>query len=231
MRLRLQGQELLLRVPDREALYVQGKALKSLLAVCPEATCFGLGCSQPERFHTYGAMTESVRDDISRGLKKLADGDRSEVNATFDRLWPVVHGFCDRFLNHSPLSEDAAQNALLKVFERAHSFDGQKDGLTWVLTLAAWECRTVRKRQHRESSRNAELRQPVSSQHDPEETLALQQALGHVAKLWQMLPSDCQATLSAALSGQKGGSPALRKRKQRAIGQLRRWWEMFRGRV
>lgn len=94
-------------------------------------------------------MTPHERAALSADLALLADGDRSAFDRVFTRVWPVVFGFSTHFLGGAPEAEDAAQVALLKVFERVESYDRARDGLTWVLTIAAWECRTVRRRRQR----------------------------------------------------------------------------------
>ena len=79
-------------------------------------------------------------------MARLADGDRSAIAPAFDLLWPVLSRFCRRALASEADGEDAAQEAMVKLFARAASFDPGRDGLAWALTIAAWECRTARRR-------------------------------------------------------------------------------------
>jgi hypothetical protein len=77
-------------------------------------------------------------------MVRLADGDRGAFGPLYDTLWPVLLGFARRALAGSPDAEDAAQTALMKVFSRACDFDPSRDALSWVLGIAAFECRTLR---------------------------------------------------------------------------------------
>jgi DNA-directed RNA polymerase specialized sigma24 family protein len=79
-----------------------------------------------------------ARAELQRGLTRLADGDREAFDAVFARPWPAVHALAARYLPPADV-DDAAQNALLKLFERAAEFDPERDAV-------AWEIRTVRRR-------------------------------------------------------------------------------------
>lgn len=55
----------------------------------------------------------------------------------------------------------AALAAVLKVFSRASEYDPERDALVWALGIAAWECRTIRrKRERRGKSRRWRSRAP-----------------------------------------------------------------------
>ncbi len=82
-------------------------------------------------------------------MSRLADGDRSACDPTFELLWPVVRRFADRALAGAPEAEDAAQDVILKVFGRVAQYDASRSALPWVLSIAAYECKTYRQRQRR----------------------------------------------------------------------------------
>src|SRR5262245_57529195 len=82
-------------------------------------------------------------------MARLADGDREAFDPLYETLWPVVHRFAERALAGAPAAEDAAQTALLNVFSRASEFDAERDALSWVLEIVAYECRTIRQRARR----------------------------------------------------------------------------------
>jgi RNA polymerase sigma-70 factor (ECF subfamily) len=82
------------------------------------------------------------RDVLQRDLARLADGDREAFHPVFVCLWPLLRGFAGRYLS-APDAEDAAQEALVKVFARAAVFDTRRDALSWTLGIAAYEIKTM----------------------------------------------------------------------------------------
>ena len=50
---------------------------------------------------------------------------------------------CKSLLKNEADAADAAQEAMQKVFTRAHQYDPTRHALPWALAIAAWECRTV----------------------------------------------------------------------------------------
>ena len=90
-------------------------------------------------------MDSAARAELHKCMVRLADGDRSAFSTVYQALWPVLRAFVARQLP-MPESEDAAQEALLKIFVRASDFDPERDALTWALAIAAFEVRTARKR-------------------------------------------------------------------------------------
>ncbi len=178
-------------------------------------------------------MENATRKNISGYLAALASGDRSAVNPAFQALWPVVRGFCRRYLNHRDDAEDVAQNAMIKIFARASGFDVTKDGLTWALTIAMWECRTeIRKAaRRREAAERIDAQGEANDSLSPEEEAVLKEVLSELNE--QILQLSSESKDSIFMSLRSGGvlDARTRKRKQRALAQLRRWWEMFNGRV
>jgi RNA polymerase sigma-70 factor, ECF subfamily len=159
-------------------------------------------------------------------LVRLADGDRQAFDPMFALLWPVVTRFAQRALGGSPDSEDVAQTALEKVLVRVPQFDRNRDGLSWVLAVTAWECRTMRQKQRRRREEVTSTSEPVDALPSPEEAAiardieaSLHEALGSLSAL------DAE-TLRAVLAG--APSPVepstFRKRLQRALGRLRSVW-------
>src|SRR5258708_32230024 len=85
---------------------------------------------------------------------RLADGDRTAFGPVFALLWPQVRAFAARLVGPAD-GEDAAQSALLKIFSRASEYDRARDALPWALGIAAWECRTLRRRRERRREQSA----------------------------------------------------------------------------
>jgi RNA polymerase sigma factor (sigma-70 family) len=167
----------------------------------------------------------AARAQLNEDLRRLADGDRTAFDAVFARLWPVLRAFAARHLSGAD-AEDAAQRALLKVFERAGTFDRERDALAWALGMAVWEIRTVRRQQTRRritdlSDDPATFRSRLP---DPEE-LAIAADLARAVQrtVAGLAPADAEALLSDA-AGERAAGVAFRKRLQRARERLRMLW-------
>ena len=69
----------------------------------------------------------------------------SVFDEVYAALWPVITAFCGKMLSGAD-AEDAAQQALLKVFSRASTFDRTGDAFTWAVTIATWKFGPFRNR-------------------------------------------------------------------------------------
>src|SRR5437867_2068594 len=87
--------------------------------------------------------------ELQELLARLADGDRAAFPPAFTLLWPVTRSFARAFLGDAAGAEDAAQQALVRLFLRASEFDATRDALPWVLGIVANDCRTLRRRAQR----------------------------------------------------------------------------------
>lgn len=168
------------------------------------------------------------REALQRQLERLADGDRDAFQPVFVRLWPLLRGFAARCLPWEEV-EDAAQEALLRVFARAGEFDRDRDALSWVLGIAAYEIRTARQRRRRRREHPADA---LAGRPDPgrsPEAIALagdlDRALG--AALAALRPSDAETLLDYA-RGERPDlpGPTFRKRVERALSRLRGVWRL-----
>jgi RNA polymerase sigma-70 factor (ECF subfamily) len=168
------------------------------------------------------------RIELQRCLTRLADGDRSAFRPVFDLAWPRVREIAGRLMSHAADADDAAQGALLKLFERASEFDPARDALAWIVGIVSYECLTIRKKgaRRRESSGD-ELAAVADAAASPEEHLMsveLEQLA--VAMLGQLRPDD-RDTLRIAIygEGKRDAKPAtFRKRVERALTRLRAAW-------
>lgn len=175
-------------------------------------------------------MDRSAREALQRGMCALADGDRSAFDAVFSALWPVLRRFALRALPDPAAAEDAAQSALVKVFSRAAEFDPDRDALSWVLGIAAYECRTVRKRSaRRREDLTAAPPEPLPKGPSPED-IAIDADLQAAAAgiIGSLRPLDAR-TLLAAAHGQRESSSLFRKRLERALSRFRKEWRARHG--
>jgi RNA polymerase sigma-70 factor (ECF subfamily) len=156
-------------------------------------------------------------------LTALARGDRTVFEPLFLRLWPLVRGFASRFLPRED-AEDAAQEALVRVFARASEFDPARDALSWALGVAAWQIRTQRtRRRRRREEVTGELPELADEAPDPE-SLAMARARSEALDraLGALSPADAETLLSYARGERPDVEPAtFRKRVQRALARVR----------
>src|SRR5439155_23995820 len=93
-------------------------------------------------------MDRATLSELQSQMERLADGDRSAFHPVFEALWPVLRRFAARHVRPED-AEDAAQEALVKIFFRAAEFDPSRNALAWALGIAAFEIKTLRRRRMR----------------------------------------------------------------------------------
>ncbi len=159
-------------------------------------------------------MTEPSLD---ARMARLADGDRDEIAPVYAALWPEVHAFCARFFEGDRArADDVAQQALLSLFRRAHTYDAEGSARGWALAVAYWECRSERRRagRRREAPYVADADARAAA---PDPDIALREDL---ARAMGALSAADRDALRAAIDGASQG-PTHRKRLSRARARLR----------
>jgi RNA polymerase sigma-70 factor (ECF subfamily) len=158
-------------------------------------------------------------------MERLQSGDRSAFDPVYAAVHPVVEAFAARLLGPSD-ARDVAQQTLLDVFSRASEFDPSRDALTWILGIAAWNCRTARKKiaRRREDHRVVEDACDAAS---PEEDFIRRDLVRAIESLIGELGSADADTILASID--RAARPAIepaafRKRLQRALTRLRAAW-------
>jgi RNA polymerase sigma factor (sigma-70 family) len=171
------------------------------------------------------------RAALQQDLTALARGERAAFDLVFCRLWPLVRGFAARCLPPED-AEDAAQEALLRIFARASEFDTRRDALSWTLGIAAWQIRTHRTRARR---RREETLSTAPEQADaaasPEAGAMARDLEAALERALEELPPSDTATLLAYARGERPDlpGPTFRKRVERALARLRARWRMNHG--
>ncbi|HEY6929039.1 MAG TPA: sigma-70 family RNA polymerase sigma factor [Thermoanaerobaculia bacterium] len=176
-------------------------------------------------------MNAGERAVLQEELTALAEGDRAAFDPLFRRLWPLVRGFARRCLPASE-ADDAAQEALLRLFSRASEFDPRRDALSWVLGIASWQIRThrTRSRRRREEPSESEPERPDTAPSPEEAAIARDTGAALERALAELSPRDA-ATLIAYAREEPPGLPAatFRKRVERALDRLRTRWRTDHG--
>jgi len=163
-------------------------------------------------------------------MERLADGDRSAFRPAFALLWPQLRAFATRLVG-GPDGEDAAQAALLRVFSRASEYDPGRDALSWALGIAAWECRTLRRKRERRREQTAgPLERLVAPGATPEEAVIerdLRLAAEEIAGT--LRPLDLETLLAVASGARPASGATFRKRLERALARFRLAWRAKHG--
>jgi RNA polymerase sigma-70 factor (ECF subfamily) len=176
-------------------------------------------------------MLPERRKTIQDALLRLADGDRSAMPVLVAALWPVLLAFAQRGLRGRQDAEDVAQEVFLRICSRISEFDVTRDALSWAFGIATFEVMTQRRRiQRRRESFGTDVSHGIDEASSVEDQAiraelraVLVEALGHLsAEELGHLGLDEVAAGAAA-------TPAMRKRRQRALERLRIVWRRIYG--
>lgn len=156
-------------------------------------------------------------------LARLADGERGVSAELFRALWPPVRRLAGAMLGNDADADDAAQDAMVTIFARVADYDRRRPGLPWALAVAAWSCRTVRKRRTRRRE-DGLAAAPVAVTDERPDDEAEQRDLvdAAMAALSSLSEVDRETLVSTYWEEQASASGAtLRKRRERALDRLR----------
>jgi RNA polymerase sigma-70 factor (ECF subfamily) len=176
-------------------------------------------------------MNADARKRASALMIRLADGDRSAFDQVYAALWPVLTSFCGKMLSGTD-AEDATQQALLKVFSRASTFDRGGDAFTWAITIAAWEVRTVQKQMARSRTTFVEGHDAADPGESPEARISREQLVTAARHVLGTLSESDQQTLVATFNDERPASVSgatFRKRRERALARLKEAWRRIYG--
>lgn len=82
-----------------------------------------------------GAMTDLVPAD-NELIAAVARGDHPALLALYDRHGRIAYGLAYRILGEAGAAEEAVQDAFLRVWRRAATFDATRGGVrSWLLTI------------------------------------------------------------------------------------------------
>jgi RNA polymerase sigma-70 factor (ECF subfamily) len=81
--------------------------------------------------------------DLEALATRAAAGDRSALEALLVEIQPRVRRICGRMLLYPEDAEEAAQDALLLVSTRIHTFAGRSRFTTWLHAVAANSARST----------------------------------------------------------------------------------------
>lgn len=168
-------------------------------------------------------MEVSRRQQLQQSLTALSCGDREAFTPVFEILWPVYRRFARRWLSEAD-ADDAAQEALLKLFVRANEFDIQRDASAFAIGVAYHEIRTWRRKRWRRREEALDRPSQDPSLDGPLEAVTAREADDLID--WGMArlsETDRQTLIHYSLDERTAGTPpaTFRKRVQRALERLR----------
>ena len=180
--------------------------------------------------------SQDVRARIQHSMERYADGHRDAFDSLFQLLWPLVREFTRRALHNHADAEDAAQNALLKVFSRISTYDAQRDALGWALGIAYYEVLTLRKKtlRLREDGGQALVSLSAGTSTNAEDELLARELSEAMCAALAELPEGDRELMTAlvresASNATDATDVAVRKRRQRAKERLREVWRKLYG--
>jgi RNA polymerase sigma-70 factor (ECF subfamily) len=169
-------------------------------------------------------MEDQKKADLDAHLERLAVGDRSAFTYVFTCLQQPIFRLCMSMLDHEADARDATQQAMVKILERASDYDPTRPALPWACAIAAWECRTIRRRRARRRETTTGLRAHEDIGSTDGESEAVRRDLMHAAAhaLGELTERDRETLLATLAEESVAVSAAgLRKRRQRALERLR----------
>lgn len=162
------------------------------------------------------------RSDLDRLLARLSEGDRSAFSDAFRLLWPPILRLCKGMLHNEADAEDAAQEAMQKIFSRSLEYDASRPALPWALAIAHWECRTLRQKRRRRREDPEPAANQLATADAEERHIEHRLVLDAMSALDTLSELD-RETLMASFWEQATSAtgPTLRKRRERALTRLR----------
>jgi len=72
-------------------------------------------------------------------VQRIVDGDQAAFLQVYDRLADQVYGLAMKMLGRKMKAEDVTQEAFLKLWEKAHTFNAERGSVsTWLLTITRY---------------------------------------------------------------------------------------------
>lgn len=172
-----------------------------------------------------------VPASLDADMRRLAEGDRGAFTAVFGALLPVLRAYCNRVLRDEADADDAAQEALVKVFEQLERYDPGRPAVAWALAIGAFQCRTVLRRRGRARTspleQHAEASRVEGEGPSPEEAAVRRELVTAARQVLESLGEHDRQTLEVAFGealDEGAHGPTFRKRKERALARLRTAW-------
>ena len=75
-------------------------------------------------------------EDLNDLLEKVASGDQKAFRALYDKSSPVLFAICVRLMRDREMAQDVLQEAMTRIWRKAHLFDPTKgNALVWMTVV------------------------------------------------------------------------------------------------
>lgn len=169
-------------------------------------------------------MRHPDENELDALMARLSSGERAAFDPLFSALSPRALRFARARLGEGR-AEDAAQAALLKVFERASEFEPGRPVLPWFYAVVANEVRAIARRDKgRDGEDASDVLTWQTAEGDPEAALVERELRAALARAIDALDTPSAEAIAAVLGqGTRPtiDAPAFRKRVSRAYARLR----------
>lgn len=162
-------------------------------------------------------------------MVRLADGDRAVFARVFELLWGPIHRLCITMLKNDADAADAAQEAMQKILARASDYDKSRPAMPWAMAIAGWECMTLsRKRSRRREADDTGPEQ--AGTHPEDEFVRRNLTAAAITALGELSEADRETLIATFWDEAASVSGAtLRKRRERALGRLKKTFRRLYG--
>lgn len=177
-------------------------------------------------------MDPQRRKAIQEAMLRLADGDRSAMSRLVELFWPVLLSYAERGLRDAQAAEDVAQEVLFRISSRISELDRTRDPLSWAFGIATFELMSQRKRRkrRRETFLGDALPDSPAAAESSEDAVIQAELHGALAEaLGQLSAQDVEQLGLLNPTRTAPATPAMRKRRQRALDRLRTIWRNLYG--
>lgn len=176
---------------------------------------------------------DAERAALADALRRVGEGDRDALKLVYDRTAPKLYGICLRILSDRGDAEEALQDAFLKIWRNAGSFDPKRASpITWLATVTRNRAVDRFRARRPLNTRPIDAASEVAGMDPPADSVIErdQEVAELIACLKQLEQKDEALIRAAFLQGstyselaERGGIPlgTVKSRIRRALAKLR----------
>lgn len=138
-------------------------------------------------------MSENQDDDLL--MQRVRHGDREAFAILVDRHKDPLVNYLTNLCGDRDRAEDVAQDAFVKLFRRASSYDGRGRLAPWLYRIATNHMRTLWRRERRWKIISLGMWTPGATDRDPSDELLSDEATRQVRQALERLPMHYRAPL------------------------------------